>query len=83
MKTASGNHDGKPSKDDRFDENSAKTQLNLDLKYLTRAIDAMCKIWDKYTDIDPKYWLYFDTNEKHLNPDARETSQDAVFILQS
>jgi hypothetical protein len=84
MKTGNGNHDdGKPSKDDRFDENSAKTQLNLDLKYLTRAIDAMCKIWDKYTDIDPKYWLYLDTNEKHLNPDARETSQDAVFILQS
>jgi hypothetical protein len=87
MKTTNGNHDddGKQPKDDRFDfdDNSAKTQLNLDLKYLTRAIDAMCKIWDKYTDIDPQNWLHVDTNEQYLNPDAQNASQDTTFILQS
>jgi hypothetical protein len=87
MKTASGNYDddGKPPKDDRFDfdDSNARTQLNLDLKYLMRAIDAMCKIWDKYTDIDPKYWHHFDTNEQHLNPEAKHTSEDTGFILQS
>lgn len=84
MKTTNGNYeDGKPSKDDRFDDRSAKTQLNLDLKYLTRSIDVMCKTWDEYTNIDSKYWQHQDTNEQHLNPDARDTSQDTVFILQS
>ncbi len=85
MKTASGNNDDGSSPNDRrfdFDDKSARTQLNLDLKYPIRATDAMCKIWDKYTDVDPKFWYHYDKNEQHLNPEAKHTSEDTGFIFQ-
>ena len=68
---------------DSDDDRKRRTQLNLESKYLRRAIVSLNRAWDKYTDIDPKYWWHDDTNKQYLHPDAKKASQDAAFVWQA